>query len=120
MLRLSRLLALLAAIMLVIGGSPAVAASQPCNPCPPDCAMMKAMAATAADAHGQSPDRGSPAENPCKHGAICQAAAAAVAEPSVTLVAMVLTARGVDHRRTAALAVPSRPPDPGLRPPIQL
>jgi hypothetical protein len=119
MQRLSRLLALLAAIMLMIGGSPAVAASQPCNPCPPDCAMMKQMAAASADHHGQAP-KGSPSENPCKQSLACQVSAAAVAAPPTALVAFVLTTQKVDHRLAAALAAPSHPPDRSLRPPILL
>jgi hypothetical protein len=117
--RLSRLLALLAAIMLVIGGAPAVAAAQSCNPCPPDCPMMQQMAASA-DNHAQTAARGGQADNPCKQGLACQTFAAAVAAPSATFVAIALSADVVDHSKADALAAPSRPPDRNLRPPIQL
>lgn len=118
--RLSRLLALLAAIMLVIGGAPAVAAAQPCDPCPPDCPMMQQMTAAMADSHDQAPAKSGKAENPCKQGLVCQAATAAVAAPSATLVAFALSANAVDHSLADALDAPSRPPDRNLRPPIKL
>jgi hypothetical protein len=116
MLRLSRILALLATIMLVIGGSPAVAASQPCNPCPPDCAMMKQMAA---DHHGKTPDKGGQPDNPCKPGLACQASVSVTA-PSVAASFAILTTTRVDHGGRDQLAASSRPPDRSLRPPIQL
>src|SRR5258708_5933108 len=62
MQRVRVLLGLLAAIILMIGGAPASASSNPCNPCPPDCPMMAQTAATAqggaaSDHHGQALDR---------------------------------------------------------------
>jgi hypothetical protein len=116
MQRLSRLLALLAAVMLVIGGAPAVAAAQPCNPCPPDCPMMQQMAASA-DHHAPTPAKDSQPGNPCKQGLACAAFTAAVAAPSETFA---LGGDAVEHRLADALAAPSRPPDRNLRPPIQL
>jgi hypothetical protein len=119
MLRANTLLALLAAIMLVIGSAPAVAAPQPCNPCPPDCPMMQQMAASAGH-HAPTPGKGSQSDNPCKQGVACTAFAAAVAAPSQTLVAFALGGDAVEHRLADALAAASRPPDRNLRPPIQL
>lgn len=105
--------------MLVIGGAPAVAAAQPCIPCPPDCAVMKDMAAAAADHQGQAPDKGGPAADPCKQDLACQAAFATpvLAQPASTVV---LTADVAEHPQFDPLAAPSRPPDRSLRPPIQL
>ena len=119
MLKLSRLLALLAAIMLVIGGAPAVAAVQPCNPCPPDCPMMQQMAGSA-EHHSPAPAKGGQAENPCKQGLACQAFAAAVVAPTATQIAFTFTGDAIEHNISDALAAPSRPPDRNLRPPIQL
>jgi hypothetical protein len=64
------------------------------------------------------PSKKAPA-SPCKPGMPCQAASAAVILPEVGVFTRLAT-------EPAALArleqspVPSRPPDPGLRPPIQL
>jgi hypothetical protein len=118
MARLARLLALLAAIMLVIGGAPAVAASQPCNPCPPDCPMMQQMADQAAH-HGNLSDQDGKANNPCKPDVACQVSASMTA-PLQAAVAITLTTAALDLRPGDPLAAPSRPPDRSLRPPIQL
>jgi hypothetical protein len=117
--RASNLLALVAAIMLVVGGAPARAAVDPCDPCPPDCPMM-AQIAKAADHHHQSPAKNGGADNPCKQGALCQAsvvaAPAAAAQTGVRFIAIATDVL----RPTRQLSPTSRPPDPGLRPPIQL
>jgi len=118
MARLARLLALLAAIMLVIGGAPAVAASQPCDPCPPDCPMMQQMAEQMAH-HGKAPDQGGKANSPCKPDVACQVSASMTA-PLQTTVAITLTTAALDLRPSDPLAAPSHPPDRSLRPPIQL
>ena len=117
--KLSHILALLAAIMLVIGGAPAVAAAQPCDPCPPDCPMMQQMAASA-DNHTQAPAKGGQPDNPCKQGLACQTFATAVAAPSGSFVTFALSGDAIEHRLADALAAPSRPPDRNLRPPILL
>ncbi|HEY2358106.1 MAG TPA: hypothetical protein VGH86_11700 [Phenylobacterium sp.] len=116
MQRVRVLLGLLAAIILMIGGAPATAAANPCNPCPPDCAMMAQMAMAAAD--HQAPGK-SKAENPCKSTAVCQSAFAVPLLPQ-TAADVVLLAETTEHDLVGALAAPSRPPDPTLRPPIQL
>jgi hypothetical protein len=121
MQRVRVLLGLLAAIILMIGGAPASASANPCNPCPPDCPMMAQMAQSAemADHHDQAPGRSGKAENPCKATAACQGAFAVPLLPQTT-VEKVLLAETTEHDRLGALAAPSRPPDPTLRPPIQL
>jgi len=116
--RLSRFLALLAAIMLVIGGVPSRAAASPCDPCPPDCAMMKQMP-TSSGQHNNAPDTGGNADNPCKQGLACQVSAATAA-PSEMVASVTLSAGVVDHRPGEPLAAASHPPDRSLRPPIQL
>jgi hypothetical protein len=119
MQRVRVLLGLLAAIILMIGGAPASASSNPCNPCPPDCPMMAQMAKAAADHHGQAPGKGGKAEAPCKSTAVCQSTFAVPLLPE-TAAETVLLAEATAHDLVGALAAPSRPPDPTLRPPIQL
>jgi hypothetical protein len=124
MQRVRVLLGLLAAIILMVGGAPASASSNPCNPCPPDCPMMAQMAATAqggaaADHPHQAPGKSGKADNPCKSTAVCQSAFA-VPLLAQTAVETVLLAETAEHDLVGALAAPSRPPDPTLRPPIQL
>jgi hypothetical protein len=116
MQRLRAFLGLLAAITLMVGGAPASAAANPCNPCPPDCAMM---AKAAADHHDQAPGKSGKAETPCKSTAACQSAFAVPLLPQ-TAVETVLLAEITEHDLVGALAAPSRPPDPTLRPPILL
>jgi hypothetical protein len=105
-----------AAITLVIGGVPTVAAADACNPCPPDCEMMQA---AMADHHGKAPaqqqDQG---EAPCKASIACQASAAVLVAPPATTVTW-LASGGTGHAIEADLRAPSRPPDRALRPPIQ-
>jgi hypothetical protein len=124
MQRVRVLLGLIAAIILMIGGAPASASSNPCNPCPPDCPMMAQMAATAqggaATGHQDpAPGKSGKAETPCKSTAVCQSAFAVPLLPQTT-VETVLLAEATEHDLVGAQAVPSRPPDPTLRPPIQL
>jgi hypothetical protein len=116
--RANTLLALLAAIMLVIAGAPARASATPCDPCPPDCAMMQQMAASM-DHHGKTPDPGGLPDNRCKQGLACPASFAAPVLPQFPA-AVVLTADIAEHAPFDPLAAPSRPPDRSLRPPIQL
>lgn len=118
--RLSHILALFAAIMLVIGGAPGVAETHPCNPCPPDCVMMHKMSAASADSHAPALGKGDQSENPCKPSVACQVSAAAVTAPSATVIEISLRADAVDHTVADVLAAPSRPPDRNLRPPIHL
>jgi hypothetical protein len=116
--RLSRILALLAAIMLVIGGTPAVASAHDCNPCPPDCPMMKQMAAEQAANHSV-PGKDGKAENPCQQMVACQTITASVA-PSEQVSFVALSAASVSHEAFDPLQAPSRPPDRSLRPPIHI
>ena|SRR5258706_11100076 len=119
MQRVRVLLGLLAAIILMVGGAPAGASANPCNPCPPDCPMMAQMAKAAADHHDQAPGKSGKAETPCKANAVCQNG---FAMPALlhTAVETALLAEATRHDLSVALAAPSRPPDPTLRPPIQL
>ena len=119
MQRVRVLLGLLTAIILMIGGAPASASSNPCNPCPPHCPMMAQMAKAAADHHDQASGKSGKAESPCKSTAVCQSVFAAPLLPQ-TAVETVLLAETTEHDLVGALAAPSRPPDPALRPPIQL
>jgi hypothetical protein len=119
MQRLRAFLGFVAAIILMIGGAPASASTNPCNPCPPDCAMMAQMAQAAAGHHDQAPGKPGKAETPCKSTAVCQSAFAVPLLPQ-TPVETVLLAEATRHDLTGALAAPSRPPDPTMRPPIQL
>ncbi len=119
MQRVRVLLGLLAAIILMIGGAPASASANPCNPCPADCPMMAQMA-MAADHHDQAAGKSGKAESPpCKSTAVCQSAFAVPLLPHVA-VETVLLAETTEHDLVGPLATPSRPPDPALRPPIQL
>ena len=113
--KLSAIAALLAAIMLVIGGVPARAATGPCDPCPPDCAMMQAQA-NAAQHQDKAPASD---QSPCKAMAICQAPAALPATPLPVGLTR-LAASDVRQQLVNARFAPSRPPDRALRPPIQL
>ncbi len=119
MLRLRFLLGLLAAITLVIGGAPASASANPCNPCPVDCPMMAQMAKATSDPHAPAPGKAGNAENPCKSSAACQGAFVAplIAQAAVETVWL---AEAADHDQVGELVAPSWPPDPTLRPPIQL
>jgi hypothetical protein len=119
MQRFRAFLGLLAAIILMIGGASASASANPCNPCPPDCPMMAQMAKAMADHHDQAPGRSGKADNPCKSAAVCLASFAVPVLPQTT-VETVLLAETTEHDLVRALAPPSRPPDPTLRPPIQL
>jgi hypothetical protein len=115
---LSRIFALLAAIMLVIGGAPMVASAQSCDPCPPDCPMMKQLSAEQAANHG-APAKGGKADNPCQQMVACQTITASVA-PSEQVTLVALSAASVTHEAFDPLATPSRPPDRSLRPPIHI
>ena len=119
MQRVRALVGLLAAILMMIGGAPALASANPCNPCPPDCPMMAQMAKAVADHHDQAPETNGKAEDPCKASAACQGAFVAPLPPQTAIETAVL-AETTEHDLTGALAAPSRPPDPTLRPPIQL
>lgn len=118
MRRLSRIFALLAAITLVIGGAPSVASASACDPCPPDCPMMKQLAAEQAADHGSAPAKGK-ADNPCQQMAACQTITATVA-PSELVSFVALSAVTVAHPAFDPLDAPSRPPDRSLRPPIHV
>ncbi len=111
------LLGLLAAIILMVGGAPANASSNPCNPCPPDCPMMAQAAATSD--HQQATRKSGGSESPCKSTAICPSTFALPLLPQAAVETAIL-AEAAEHDLVAALAAPSRPPDPTLRPPIQL
>jgi hypothetical protein len=119
MLRVRAFLGLLAAIILMIGGAPANASASPCNPCPPDCPMMARMASATADHQDSLPGKSGKADNPCKSAAVCQSAFAVPLLRHAT-VETVLLAEATEHDLVRALTAPSRPPDPTLRPPIQL
>ena len=118
-MKLGRIFALLAAIMLVIGGEPSVAAAKACDPCPPDCPMMKAAPAQNISDHSSTPAKGGKADNPCQQMVACQTVAASVA-PSEQVSFAALSAASVTHEAFDPLRTPSRPPDRSLRPPIQL
>lgn len=112
---LSVLIALLAAIMLVFAGAPSRAETGGCNPCPPDCPMMKASAD--AQQHQKAPNG---SENPCtKAMAACVAAIAVPVDPQGEAVTW-LTASEIRLRPSGEARARSRPPDRALRPPIQL
>ena len=115
--RLSALVAMFAAVMLVIGGVPTFALAAPCNPCPPDCEMMKEAAAKAATQQGKDTQHQGQPDSPCKATLVCTSAVAApilaeqVAFP-------VRVAQGVQLQILSDRSAPSRPPDRELRPPI--
>lgn len=119
MQRVRVLFGLLAAIILMIGGAPASASSNPCDPCPPDCPMMAQVAMAAADHHEQPPGKSGKAESPCKSTAVCQSAFAMPLLPQSAAETVLLT-ETTRHDLADQLAASSRPPDPTLRPPIQL
>ena len=81
--------------------------------------MMAQMAKAMAEHHGLAPGRSGKAESPCKSMAACQSAFAVPLLPQ-TAAETVLLAEVTEHDLIGALAAPSRPPDPTLRPPIQL
>lgn len=110
--------ALLAAIMFVIIGAPTIASAEACDPCPPDCAMMKQLAAGQAADHG-APAKGGKADNPCQQMVACQAVTATIA-PSEQVSFIALSAASVTHEAFDPLRAPSRPPDRSLRPPIHI
>ena len=116
--RANTLLALLVAIILVIGGAPSVATAQACDPCPPDCPMMKQLAAEQPVSH-RAPAKGGKADNPCQQMVACQTITASVA-PSEQVSFIALSAASVSHEAFDPLQAPSRPPDRSLRPPIRL
>jgi hypothetical protein len=115
---LSQFFALLAAIMLVIAGVPSVASAQACDPCPPDCPMMKQLAAEQAS-HQKGPAKGGKADSPCQQMVACQTVTASVA-PSDLMTFVALTSASVTHEAIDPLRAPSRPPDRSLRPPIHI
>lgn len=109
----------MAAIMLVIAGTPVRAATGPCDPCPPDCPMM---AQASADQSQQAPakaPKGDAAESPCQAMVACPAAIA-LPTPVQTLAVAWLTPKDAGLRPANQRRAPSRPPDRELRPPIQL
>lgn len=109
--------------MLVIAGSPAVAAGAGCDPCPPNCEMMlqdAAASGASGDSHPSPAHSEDGSQTPCKQVVMCQAAAAA---PAPELGAVVFARLSHDAARRPwrnAVATPSRPPDQVLRPPIRL
>ena len=128
MLRFRVLLGLLAAIALVIGGAPVSASANPCVPCPANCPTMAQAAQTAQTAPGakaasdhqvQAPAKGGEAGSPCKSSLACQSVVVAALVPQAAA-EIAWLAEAADHDRVGQLAAPSRSPDPGLRPPIQL
>jgi hypothetical protein len=112
---LSIFAAFVAAIMLVIGGTPVRAATGPCDPCPPDCPMM---AQASADQPHKAP-KGDPAESPCQAMVACPAAMTLPPGPPPMAIAW-LTLKDAGLRPAEEQRAPSRPPDRELRPPIQL
>lgn len=116
----STFLALLAAVMLVIAGAPAVAAADPCDPCPPDCPMMAELAAKAAAAQEQGAPADQQPDNPCKQMTACPSPPAATPPLLSESVSAILTPASARHGWLTVLAVPSRPPDRTLRPPIAI
>jgi hypothetical protein len=118
--RISTLAALLAAIMLMIGGGAARAAS--CDACPPKCPMMAQVQTAKAAAHQHAPisGKGGKADDPCKESLLCQGSAVAATAPVQAAAAVVLASTASVLRPLAQLPAASRPPDRGLRPPIQL
>jgi hypothetical protein len=109
---------MLAAIMLVVAGAPSVATAMPCDPCPPDCAMMKAAMAQA-DHHGKASQQQERPESPCKASIACPVA---VVAPLLTVAAAPVwfAPQAAEQVALVQAAAPSRPPDRTLRPPIQL
>jgi hypothetical protein len=114
---LSALVAMFAAIMLVIGGAPTFAMAAPCNPCPPDCAMMKEAAAKAAAQHGKDGQQQGQPDNPCKATLVC---ATSVAAPILTeqIAFPARVGQGLQLQILSDRSASSRPPDRELRPPI--
>jgi hypothetical protein len=112
------LIALMAAVMLVIGGAPTRADASGCDPCPPDCPMMQALAKAAA----HKAAKGQPtSQNPCKPSPLCQTAVQASAPaPAAEPIGYPKFAVAVRHVVANGVDTPSRPPDRNLRPPIQL
>lgn len=107
--------------MLMIGGLPGVAVAQSCDPCPPDCAMMKAAAASAdPQNHGQPARQEHQTSAPCQAMLACQAAALAPVPVRAGSIDAPTVLTRVMHAELAQLPAPSWPPDPALRPPIQL
>lgn len=81
--------------------------------------MMKQMA-SAMDHHAQAPAKDGKPDSPCKQDVLCQAATAAAPAPlHVTGIRFQASATEV-LKPTRQLPAASRPPDPSLRPPIQL
>ena len=114
----STLLALLAAIVMIAAGGGAAQAAA-CDPCPPDCPMMAAMTtAPAAADNAKGEPRGEQPDNPCQPDVLCQApmAVAALWQSATPD----LSHRSASHGSFEVLPAPSQPPDPALRPPIQL
>lgn len=116
----SIVLSLIAVVMLVIAGGPAVAAPHACDPCPPDCPMMAELAAKAAAAHESGAPADQQSDNPCKQMAACPSSTAAAPPLLGEGFRAVFTAGSARHGWLTVLAIPSRPPDRTLRPPIQL
>ena len=117
--RLSVLAAFMAAIMLVIGGTPVRAATGPCDPCPPDCPMMAQASADQAHQPPIKTPRGDAAQSPCQAMVVCPAAIALLT-PAQTLAVAWLTPEDAGLRPANEQRTPSWPPDRDLRPPIQL
>lgn len=103
--------------MLVIGGAPAVAAASACDPCPPDCAMMKAQMAKA-DHPGKAKQEQNQPDSPCK-GVLACAGVMAAALPSAPVVTVAFAPQAANLAVASDLPTPSRPPDRALRPPKQ-
>lgn len=106
--------------MLVIAGAPLRAAAAPCRDCPPDCMMaMQADGAVHADMGKTGQTSKKAPASPCKQGMPCQAASAAVILPEAGVFTRLAAEPAILARPEQALVL-SRPPDPGLRPPIRL
>jgi hypothetical protein len=116
--RVTQFLAMVAAIMLMIGGVPSVAAANACNPCPPDCEMMKADMAKA-DHHGKAPVSQDQTQKSCQASLACASPAIAPLPVQVEVAALAW-ASSAERPPLTQLAAPSRPPDRDLRPPIQI
>jgi hypothetical protein len=81
--------------------------------------MMQQMA-SATEHHAQAPAKGGKPDNPCKQDVLCQAAATAAPAISQETGVRFLASATEVLTPTRQLPATSRPPDPGLRPPIQL
>jgi hypothetical protein len=109
--------------MVMIASGPVMAKVTLCEDCPPDCPMMARggdAASTVTVHQGKDHPGNDHAKQPCTQILICQSSFVSAPALSGGAEHFVPHVAGIDHGFHLGLPALSRPPDPALRPPINI